>query len=139
MNKDSKEMLLNAAMMQLRASATTCAATLEAILTSPTTTVSGTDYVPAIIENIEKLAHYDNAIRILHSTFISPMASNRRAETADNPERSGIEKARMDAFMKAAEAVNIKNAKTQTPKNKSAKKTKKHDMYADDSTDDAGV
>jgi hypothetical protein len=120
----SKEAMLNASMMQLRAKAATCAATVEAILESPITSVDGTNYVDAITENMEKLAYYDTAIKILHTTFLSPMGEERRKSQANVPEG----KAMQEQFRKMAEAAATKNrAKTDLypPKAKAAIATKK--------------
>ena len=130
---DSRDMLINATMMQLRANATKCVATIEAILSNPNEAVRGTEYVDALTDNVEKLAHYDNAIRVLTNTFGSqrpPAAANQQKR---NPE---MDKKRTDAFLRAAEAVAKKNEKA--PK-KDAENKKKFDMYTDEPKDDPNV
>ena len=144
MKKDSREMLINATMMQLRASATTCIATIEAILENPVAAVEGTEYVGAIMENLEKLAHYDNTMRVMHQTFLSPMAQKRKSESHLTPEQEEtLNKQRMETFLKAQQAVKTKNeneAKTgPTTKTKKTSKKKKHDMYTDEPTDKPNV
>lgn len=131
---NSRDMLIDAVMMQLRASATKCVATIEAILSSPTEAVKGTDYVDALTENVEKLAQYDNTIRVLSNTF-----GNQRPKASDpskgDPE---IQKKRAEAFMRAAEAVAKKNKK-QDNKEISTDEKKQFDMYTDDPKDDPNV
>ena len=132
---DTREMLINATMMQLRASATKCVATIEAILSNPTEAVSGTGYVDALTENVEQLAHYDNAIRILSNTFGSqcPQASD---PSSMPPE---LQKKRAEAFMRAAEAVAKKGGTPPAAKTSKADSKKQHDMYTDSPKDDPNV
>jgi hypothetical protein len=133
---DSRDMLINATMMQLRASATKCVATIEAILSNPTEAVKGTEYVDALTENVEKLAHYDNAIRVLSNTF----GSQRPNKTPPSALTAEAQKQRTEAFMKAAEAVAKKNANDPKYKDEKPKKSdKKYDMYTDDPSDDPNV
>ena len=132
---DSRDMLINATMMQLRASATKCVAQIEAILTNPTEAVKGSDYVDALTENVEKLAHYDNAIRVLSNTF-----GNQKPKPPPSALTAEAQKQRTEAFMRAAQAVAKKNANN--PKSTDAKpenSDKNYDMYTDNPSDDPNV
>ena len=108
MNKN-KETLLNAVMMHFRAEAAKTAATIDTILENPHGSVEGTNYVDALIENVQKLATYDTSMKVLHGGFISPLAEARRkSSSAADPAQT----MQQEMAIAAAEALNKRAAKT---------------------------
>ena len=64
--------LLNAAMLKLKAEATTALGTIEVLLSNPVAISEHTDYVGELVAQARKLAEYEAAMKALQQYFGSP-------------------------------------------------------------------
>ena len=64
--------LLNAAMLKLKAEATTALGTIEVLLGNPVAISEHTDYVGELVAQAQKLAEYEAAMKALQQYFGSP-------------------------------------------------------------------
>lgn len=64
--------LLNAAMLKLKAEATTALGTIEVLLGNPVAISEHTDYVGELVAQARKLAEYEAAMKALQQYFGSP-------------------------------------------------------------------
>jgi hypothetical protein len=64
--------LLNAALLKLKAEATTALATIEVLLNNPVAISEHTDYVAEIVTQARKLAEHEDAMKALQQYFGPP-------------------------------------------------------------------
>tara|TARA_Y100000296_G_C5060818_1_gene199715 strand:- start:382 stop:711 length:330 start_codon:yes stop_codon:yes gene_type:complete len=68
--------LLNAAMLKLKAEATTALGTIEVLLNNPVAISEHTDYVGEIVAQAQKLSEYEDAMKALQQYFGPPPAAS---------------------------------------------------------------
>lgn len=73
--------LLNASVLQLRAVATKAATTIEIILDNPQA-VDGNNHIDEIVKQTKILADADASIKMLQTSFISPLSEQRQKQRA---------------------------------------------------------
>ena len=64
--------LLNAALLKLKAEATTALATIEVLLNNPVAISQHTDYVAEIVAQAQKLSEHEDAMKALQQYFGPP-------------------------------------------------------------------